>query len=971
MSKEQRPSNPILNSPYQAPTQHWKLDERFRQTEVALDGRRPSGAYLSVPMARGGEAADVPALDIEPHARINRIRDQVEQWRSDGYPGASRATQELLSHWQSDSLDQRPFFCQVEAAETLIWLLEVGPKIKSEGWQAIHGGIEEANSLWNNDLPRLAVKMATGTGKTRVMAMLIVWLAFRQKGAVDVLVVAPNLTVRTRLQELKPESEAGAELYCQLVPPHRVFPSGRVRVAIVNFQRFQRQDLLSVSGEKDKATGVAKKLLRPHAPGVDERWRETQQEMVRRVVNRVLPNTKSIFVFNDEAHHCYRPAEARRQGDLEERRYEEQAALWFSALSELARQERLEQIVDLSATPMYLRRPVRLDYELFPWTITDYPLIEAVEAGLTKIPQVPVRDDSTADDPLYRDTYKSIDPGLRRLVRDAIPEPIKRLLDNMHEDYMKLDRQYAKADQIPVMIAVTNDKKNAEALYQHIAGYQKDKTKSWVLGAYEQFSNVDQNGPLAEPKTLLIHSGIEDTSLAEDSGSNRVAKLQQSFFKADTTKESVQLIRDVFQTIGKRGEPGEQIRCVVAVSMLSEGWDVRTVTHIFGFRAFRSTLLCEQVAGRALRRTNFPEPGVELEPQYARIFGVPFSFMRAGEDIPPPPPPEPWVVDSIPGRERFRIAFPNLSGYRIELPQARVQLNPDQVKSFPIQSGPTPTETEIEGVVGDQEIFAHQSITETRAAFTIAAAAVDKIQLSDKVQETEIPIRRSVLFASLLQAAQAWREHSNVEYMTLAQIVESGISERAAQMLADACVLHEGKRQILPVFADEKDPLQQRVIDTAKVSFSTVLPHRFPDDPRRQCERSELNAAACHTASEAWLARALDLHAGILAWARNFRLGWRIPYFNPPRGTWRHYEPDFVARVPDAADGQHRHIVIESKGQVDEDAVSKRQEVEGWWIPAVNNSSDPSCDGLWRYVFIAANDSISDALDSAVAAWEE
>lgn len=971
MTQETRPNYPILNSPYQAPTQYWALDERFRQTDVVVDGRRPSGAYLSVPMARGGEATGAPALDIEPHARINRIRDEVEEWRKQGYAGASRSTQELLTHWQSDALDQRPFFCQVEAAETLIWLLEIGPKSKSEGWQAIQREVEEANALWNNELPRLAVKMATGTGKTRVMAMLIVWLAFRQQGPLDILVVAPNLTVRTRLQELNPDSEAGAELYRQLVPPHRVFPAGRVRVAIVNFQRFQRQDLLSVAGEKDKATGVAKKLLRPHAQATDERWRETQEDMVRRVVNGVLPNAKSIFVFNDEAHHCYRPAEARRQGDLEERRYEEQAALWFSALSELARQDRLEQIVDLSATPMYLRRPIGLDYELFPWTITDYPLIEAVEAGLTKIPQVPVRDDSAAADPLYRNTYQSVDRGHRRLARDAIPEPVRRLLENMHEDYVKLDKQYAVAGQIPVMIAVTNDKKNAEALYQHIAGYHDEETNNWVPGAYERFSNVDENGPLADPKTLLIHSGIEDTSLAEVSGSKRVAKLQQSYFPAGTEKESVERIREVFQSIGQRDKPGARIRCVVAVSMLSEGWDVRTVTHIFGFRAFRSTLLCEQVAGRALRRTNFPEPGVPLKPQYARIFGVPFSFMRAGEDIPPPPPPEPWVVESIPGRERFRVAFPNLSGYRIELPQARVELSPDRVKLFPIQSGPTPTETEVEGIVGDPETFTHHRISETRAAYTIAAAAVDKIQLSEKVQEAEIPIRRSVLFASLLKAAQAWKDHPNVEYTTLAPIVESGISERAAQMLADACVLHEGKRQILPVFADEKDPLQQRVIDTAKVSFSTVLQHRFPDDPRRQCERSELNAAACHTASEVWLARALDLHAGILAWARNFRLGWRIPYFDPQGGTWRYYEPDFVARVPNAADGQPRHIVIEFKGEVDEDAVTKRQEVEGWWMPAVNNSSDPSCHGHWRYVFIAANESISDALDIAVAAWEE
>ena len=959
-------SNPVINRPYGNPDFHWELDSHFRATDTKASGRRPSGSYLSVPVADRAIAPGPSAVETAPHPQINRIREEIVDWRAGGYDGAHRATRELLSYWSSDSPEPRPFFAQVEALETLIWLTEAGARLKTPAWRDIREALDGINRTWNETIPRLAVKMATGTGKTRVMAMIILWQALVRRTRLDVLVITPNITVLDRLRELDPRQDMS--LYCSLAPPNRPLPTGRVHVTILNFQAFQQRDRLAVDGPTDQASGAVKRLLRPHGTNDRRTWQESQEDMLARLLTAHC-GAGRLIVLNDEAHHCYRPASVQVRADRETTTYEEQAALWFNVLRTLHRQERLEVAVDLSATPMYLRTPPGLTHTLFPWAVSDYPLIDAVEAGLTKIPRVPVRDDTEAPVPLYRDTFNQLGSRDRRIDANRMPQAITDLLAHMHDDYNRLAAKYAEAGITPVMIVVANTARNANEFYRHIAGYYDDSTDTWHPGAYWAFSNTNDTGPVTNPPTLLVHSGIEDPGDPTQSVKG-VAKLQRRFFSPGDdagTSQQAAYIRKAFGTVGQKGQPGEHVRCIVSVSMLTEGWDVRTVTHIFGFRAFKSQLLCEQVAGRALRRTSFPVDATDdaalLPPEYARIFGVPFSFMRGDTEEPPLPPPQTWPVQTLPNRHPYRIRFPNVGAYRMEPPAIRCRLDPDRVKPFRASAPTMPTVTTARGAVGRAVTVAHDQTRDNQIVYRLAAQALDHFEMPKEVEGALL--QKRILFASMVEAVRAWLRHPAVTYPDLKVLGRPPNDQTAPLAVAEACVPDATGPVIRPVFADELDPAQARVLDTSAVAFQTSLKHRYPLAPEACATHSELNAAACHSQGERDLAQALDTHPGILAWARSFRLGWHIPYLDPKTGVWRSYEPDFIARAQ--CNGLLRYLVIEFKGNPEEDAETKTRATEDWWLPAVNGSDDPVCDGDWRYVFVDGNAAIMPALERAVA----
>ena len=588
------------------------------------------------------------------------------------------------------------------------------------------------------------------------------------------------------------------------------------------------------------------------------------------MLHRLLKNhrsAKSIAVINDEAHHCYRmvgPTVGKAGRD--EKAEEGKAALWFSAIKGLQAQERLAQVFDLSATPMYLRRPAELQSEHFPWIVSDYPLSDAIEAGLTKIPRLPVDDDSAHDDPVYRNLYdhttpKSLDSAnLQPTVRDGRS-------NTMHRHYVEsVAPEYGKHGVIPVMIAVANNIPNATSLFRWIAGY-RDEQGRFHRGQLEAFTNVspDGSGYVDQPPTLLVHSQLGDAGEA-NATLKKIADAQAELHAphAGNKNERVQAIRDIFNTVGRRGEPGEHIRCVISVGMLTEGWDVKTVTHIFGFRAFSSQLLCEQVTGRALRRTSFepdPETG-QPRPEYANVFGVPYEFMR-GVDMPPTPPPpkEPYEVAPVDGREHLRITFPNLCGYAWSAPDRAVSLNPDDVVAYDVAPPSLPTETTIAGTVGLSDI---QSPSYDRTRQTIiwrtAAEAVRRFETSES--------RRRALFASMLKATEAWLRHPKVNWPDdkIEWLAQSPHNEGAPDHIA-AAVYHSeaGKPTLLPVFADTRDPMQPRERSTQIAPFTTAL------EPVWDTTKSELNRAPCHSRTlEYAVAQELDAHWMIDAWARNF-----------------------------------------------------------------------------------------------------
>lgn len=947
-------SGPILNTPFQYPSRHWRLDEK---TQRALDetvvGRRPSGAYLPVPKHHPDGTLLVmdTATQVPPHTMINEIRGFVKEWRENGWSGASRVTRELLEYWRGDEVSPKPFFCQIEAIETVVWLQEAGRRFAPREWGRITKMLVEINAQRNEGIERIAVKMATGTGKTRVMQMLICWATLNEEKGVEFLAITPGLTVKERLEEIKSVS---GNAYNALLPAHLRERMNRARVTVLNFQSFQKRDKLSIAGEGDQLSGTGKKLLKRGKVKDPDHWKETDQEMLNRLLG--VPRGGKTIVLNDEAHHCYAPSTTLDTAG-EEREFEEAAALWFNALRSLRSVKRLGMVYDLSATPMYLRIPAGLPSELFPWTVSDYPLIEAIEAGLTKTPRVPIRDDSDKKEPVYRNVYANTKPT--QIDPHNPPATVTTLLDQMHKHYGAVDQAYVSVGERrkPVMIVVANSIENATALYGHIAGYHDGK--KWVNGVYEHFSNIEPDGsrPKEHPPTLLVHSGL-------DSPEDLPPKLEKILVReaeihtpgAENKGKRLEQIRQIFNTVGKIGEPGAHIRCVVSVSMLTEGWDARTVTHIFGYRRFGTQLLCEQVAGRGLRKTSFDNAGPDglLPPETVNIFGIPFNFMRNEDDPTPSIPIEPYRVYSVPERaDEYRVSFPNIAAYRIHAPSQEIALDVDKVESYVVEPKTIPSMTEITGMTGESHIFELTEKRRKHVLYTLAAQLLMAFYASES--------RRRGLFRSALTSVQAWLAHPAVSCPDLRLLLVDPHIGTVPREIARCCASTEmGAPAIVPVFADQLDSTQSRALDTGGIDFETTV-RLF-----HITQQSELNRAPCDSGPEVRVAKVLDSLDDISAWARNFHLGWKIPYLDQNSGTWRSYVPDFVAKLRRRTrDGKPVHLVIEYKGQVGEDSDKKTRAVQDWWLPAVNGSSDPSCDGEWRYVFIDSTDSIEPTL------WEE
>ena len=882
----------------------------------------------------------------------------MKSWRSQGYPGTSRYTKELLQHWSNEDIDTRPLWCQREAVETIIWLKEAKGIDNKKSWDHVHQQLAGVNEKYNDGIERLAVKMATGTGKTWVMAMLILWYAVNrpENETADVLIITPNLTVRDRLKVLSTEKESDGEtrignvelsLYEKLLPPGVVFPAG-LHVTIRNYHVFRlRREIFGIGDSEEKAAKFEKQLLKrgPNdklSPDLDE----TEEQMLDRVLQNHR-NRGNLLVLNDEAHHCYRMKSSE--------------GMWFAALKTLKQLNRLDWVIDLSATPTYRKLPVGLDYELFPWIVSDTPLIEAIEAGLTKIPQLPVDDDTHQDVPFYRNTYKSL--NRQKLEAGKFPPELTRLLEEMHEDYLNFEEVvYAEMGKIPVLIVVTGTIDDAEACYQELAGEKLEC--GWREGVFPTFSNVKQDrmGPHESPRTFIIHSKLD--SVTENVGSEvkRSADIQESFFpKKEDTTSYINRLRHVRDTVGQAGQPGEKVRCIISVGMLTEGWDAKTVTHVIGYRAFESDLLCEQITGRALRRTSIPVEGEIIVPEYARVTGIPFRFMRGTANPSKLIDRETYTVETIPQRKEFRITFPKVSGYGLVLPGREVEL--DETKAFTPYNpevANSPTGTLIKGVVGGEWKMKttidsrYQSIIYEMARLAMFSFLVDcEERFIDK------SVRQRTLFASMLRATRDWFEQKNFSKAEKARLLISPHNIAIPLEIALCCVSKEGMEpNIHPIFLSDRP----KSSDTGRIKFDTSLGHRYPLDTNTFTDKSELNRAACHSAAEVRMSQILDADQRIAAWVRNYRLGWTIPYRDLNTGVQRQYEPDFVVRVNGSGEVP-RTLILEVKGVADADSDHKAETVRKWWLPAVNGSDELVCEGNWEYHIISANEDLGNQLN--------
>ena len=430
--------NYILRSPYEAPAEHWELDDHGRMTDAPpQSGRRPSTSLSGMPTTESSGVTESLIVDDfceQPHRIINELREVLADWRVREWEGVTSRTRKLLEFWAGDSSAMRPFWCQLEAIETVIWLLEAGPKVARERNQGFMGYLHEENRKWNRGIPRVALKMATGTGKTNLMAMTALWWTANRQGPVDFLVIAPNLTVRERLEALRPDKRD--ELWEFVAPRGFERDLCRMRWSILNFQAFQRRFVLGVNGN-EQADGKVKKFLMAGQKEQPEGWTESEEAMLARLL-RANRGRNEIVVMNDEAHHCYdfdRKVKLEGKADAEEKEERKRGALWFEAIRALHDARRLQQVFDFSATPMWLRKPAYLTSPIFPWTVTDFSLLDAIESGLVKIPRVPVGDNVSSQQPKFRNIYEYNDGRkLGEALSAKMQEPLRRLYEHYSEE---------------------------------------------------------------------------------------------------------------------------------------------------------------------------------------------------------------------------------------------------------------------------------------------------------------------------------------------------------------------------------------------------------------------------------------------------------------------------------------------------------------------------------------------------------
>ena len=1002
---------PILNSPYEYPAWHWELDDEGQPTNQIIEGRREAKFITPVPAPRRrrgksvqtqlvmdeGEGLSSEDLQYDPMPIIRSLRQQVDEWRLIPDPerwGVTPETARLLQHWRGHRFaEYRPFFCQIEAMETLIWLTEVAPSRGRQG-RVFLDHLTGANEQANPGLPRLALKLATGAGKTTVMAMLIAWQtlnAVRRPQSRNFtrgfLVATPGITIRDRLRVLQPNDPDSYYQSRELVPADMLQDLNKAKIVITNFHAFKRRETLQIS------TGGRNLLKGRRGPEVQSL--ETEGQMLQRVMPELM-NMRSIMAINDEAHHCYRqrPEDADDEGRLtgddlsEAKKNREYARLWISGLEAVERRLGLRRVVDLSATPFFLRGSGYAEGTLFPWTMSDFSLMDAIECGIVKLPRVPVADNVPGHEmPVLRELWKHIRPAMpkggRRTAGNLdplrLPVQLTNALEALYGHYEKTYKLWQEAGiQVsPCFIVVCNNTATSKLVYDYIAGFQQehdDGSSQFHNGRLELFRNYDHQGNrLARPRTLLIDSEQLESGDALDRNFRRLAEPEIERFRREIVERTgnraeadqltdQDLLREVMNTVGKPGQLGDSIRCVVSVSMLTEGWDANTVTHILGVRAFGTQLLCEQAVGRALRRQSY-ELNAEglLDVEYADVLGIPFDFTAKPVVIKPKPPRETVQVRAIsPDRDACEIRFPRVQGYRVELPKERLQADFTDDSTYELNPEVVgPTETRNQGLIGEGVDLTVEHLGSLRPNAL-------EYQLTWRLLETkwrdggEPP--KLHLFGQLRQIIRQWLDRHLVckggTYS--AQLMHRELADIVCERITHAITRsHHGDSPVKAIL-DPYNPAGS----TRYVRFSTSKRTRWQTDPRR----CHVNWAVCDGDWEAEFCRVVEKHPQVRAYVKNQGLGLEVPY--RMGSVSRRYIPDFVllvddGRVDDQGQPDPLHLVVEIKGYRGEDAKVKKSTMETYWVPGVNGLGS---FGRWKFAEFTDVYALQDDLEAEITA---
>ncbi len=979
--------HPILNSPYECPRRHWELDPSGQPTQRVLEKRRRAEFITPIPKPKKhktpaqqeeivfdeGKGLSTKKQQYDPTSIINEVRQNVDLWRA--LPNASQwqvtpETARLLQHWRHHKFSGiRPFFCQVEAVETAIWLTEVAPQSKSGKRLLDH--LANANKDANPELMRFALKLATGAGKTTVMAMLIAWQtinAVRRSSSKNFsrgfLVVSPGLTIKDRLRVLQPHDPDSYYKDRELVPGDLLDDLQKAKIVITNYHAFKLRERIELSAG-------GRSLLQGRT-GDELNTAETEGQMVQRVMPDLM-GMKNILVLNDEAHHCYRekptPDEDEDlKGDerKEAEKNSEAARLWISGLEAVNRKLGLTRVIDLSATPFFLSGSGYVEGTLFPWTMSDFSLMDAIECGIVKLPRVPVAENIPGDEmPVYRNLWENIRKDMPKKGRSQggeldplkLPTRLQTALQALYGHYEKTFKLWEeKGIRVPpCFIIVCQNTAISKLVYDFISGFHRkndDGTTTLENGRLALFRNFDETtgNPLPRPNTLLIDSEQLEAGDALDDNFRTMAADEIDRFRREIIERTrdaraadnltdQELLREVMNTVGKPDQLGGAIRCVVSVSMLTEGWDANTVTHVLGIRAFGTQLLCEQVIGRALRRQSYelnedgPDKGL-FNVEYADVFGIPFDFTAKPVIAPPQPPRETVQVKALrPERDALEIRFPRVEGYRVELPEERLTatFNDDSILELsPDLVGPT--ENRNEGIIGEGVNLTVAHLGDMRPS-TLLFHVTQRLLYTNWRDPGEAP--KLHLFGQLKRITKQWLDTclvckggtypAQLMYQELADMACNRITKGITNAL-------EGQRPIKALL-DPYNPTGS----TAHVRFNTSRAERW-ETSSKSCQ---VNWVVLDSDWEAEFCRVAESHPKVRAYVKNHNLGLEVPYRYG--SEIRKYLPDFIVLVDDGRppkpDGSPDllHLVVEIKGYRREDAKEKKATMETYWVPGVNN----------------------------------
>ena len=1020
---------PIINSPYEEPTAHWKIHEHEPAEKIG-GRRRPTYIYLRPRTQTTDENERQAGYTIELQL-VSRVRERLAEWRPQalrGGGGVSRVTMELLNYWRRDGREHPLFFAQLEAAETIIFLTEARADLRQGIAIPKDEPGEDKRKKGFAAFDRLCCRMATGAGKTTVMAMLAAWsvlnkAANRQDRRFSdaVLVVCPNVTIRDRLAELDPKKgEASIYRTRDLVPPALMPQLAQGRILTMNWHGFEPRSLQSGSkvvkaGQRisvretvwigDKNTTVRgrrymtekdlrhkhdlgllnilpKKDKDDHRKNVEieaEKYIESDAAVVRRVLEAELGSRRKILVFNDEAHHAYR---LRGDGGKEQdsligdeeaaANYYKEATVWVDGLDRVHKLRGVNFCVDFSATPYFLGNAGEDTNRIFPWTVSSFDLQDAIEAGLVKIPQLAARDSSGNKVPGYFNIWKWIMPHLTPSERggkksDAKPEAILKyahtpiaMLGGMWE---ALRRETAKSDdpRPPVFIVVCKTRKLAKVVYEWLAEDQPPNAAIPLAQLPGLRNDAERQN------TICVYSDVQNEIESGNARSDEGRWMRHTLDtigKRDWPRDSQRRAQypDGFEELAEKMSrekhpPGRDVRCIVSVGMLTEGWDCNTVTHIIGLRPFMSQLLCEQVVGRGLRRASYEvgEDGLMSE-EIATVLGVPLSaFTVKATGAGNGEKPGRHHIYALAQKEDYMIRFPRVEGYRQAI-HSRIVCELDKVSSLTVNIEKIPPEVEMKaglpansgrpslhgpGKVGQASLKEFRQQARLQKKIYEMTTALTRQYTNDA--ECQLP--PEALFYQLYPIVRNYID-KKVSAPAPADKKDAFLSPYYGYIIEQ---LLQGIRPDESAGEVPELPRYERMRgngSTAEVDFYT---RREP----YPVFKSHINAVVPDTKrfeqSAAWH---LDNHPRVFSFAKNEGMGFGIPYLH--NGESHDYMPDFLVRLQDA----EHYLILETKGY-DELRELKKSAAERW-VAAVNADGR---HGKWRYAMVSEVEEINALLD--------